>query len=66
MSLQDDLDRTQLVFLDTCRKLMELGSLTKEEYLEISDLIDRLDEYDNESFKAELRRISKGLSDLIS
>ncbi|NLL43543.1 MAG: hypothetical protein GX251_09395 [Firmicutes bacterium] len=60
-----DLNRTKLIFLDTCRNLVELGELSKEEYFEICDLLDRLEELDNEEFKAELRRISKGLSDLI-
>jgi hypothetical protein len=60
-----DLDRTKLIFIDTCRNLVELGQLSKNEYYEICDLLDRLEEYDNEQFKAELSRISKGLSDLI-
>ncbi|HBN94836.1 MAG TPA: hypothetical protein DDZ66_00930 [Firmicutes bacterium] len=60
-----DMDRTKLIFVDTCRNLVELGELSKEEYYDICDLLDRLEEYDNEEFKAELRRISKGLSDLI-
>ena len=66
-----DMDRTKLIFVDTCRNLVELGELSKEEYYrseeydDICDLLDRLEEYDNEQFKAELSRISKGLSDLI-
>ncbi|HHT67901.1 MAG TPA: hypothetical protein VJZ70_01955 [Limnochordia bacterium] len=60
-----DMDRTKLIFVDTCRNLVELGQLSQEEYYEICDLLDRLEEYDNEQFKAELSRISKGLSDLI-
>ena len=60
-----DMDRTKVIFVDTCRNLVELGELSKEEYYDICDLLDRLEEYDNEEFKAELRRISKGLSDLI-
>jgi hypothetical protein len=60
-----DMDRTKLIFVDTCRNLVELGQLTQEEYFDICDLLDRLEEYDNEQFKAELSRISKGLSDLI-
>jgi hypothetical protein len=59
------MDRTKLIFVDTCRNLVELGQLSQEEYYEICDLLDRLEEYDNEQFKAELSRISKGLSDLI-
>ena len=60
-----DMDRTKVIFVDTCRNLVELGELSKEEYYDICDLLDRLEEYDNEQFKAELSRISKGLSDLI-
>ncbi len=60
-----DMDRTKVIFVDTCRNLVELGELSKEEYDDICDLLDRLEEYDNEQFKAELSRISKGLSDLI-
>ena len=66
MALYAELEKTKLLFIDTCRNLMELGSLTREEYGEICDLLDRLEEYDNEGFQAELRKISKGLSDLIS
>jgi hypothetical protein len=60
-----DLDRTKLIFIDTCRNLVELGELSEAEYYEICDLLDRMEEMDNEQFQAELRRISKGLSDLI-
>ena len=60
-----DMNRTKLVFMDTCRNLVELGQLSQEEYDDICDLLDRLEEYDNEQFKEELSRISKGLSDLI-
>jgi N-glycosylase/DNA lyase len=59
------LERTKLIFIDTCRNLVELGQLSQRRVLEICDLLDRLEEYDNEQFKAELSRISKGLSDLI-
>lgn len=65
MALFDEIERTKIRFLDTCRNLVEAGSLTKEEYLDICDLLDRLEDYNNEQFKAELGRISKGLSDLI-
>ncbi len=60
-----EMDRTKLIFVDTCRNLVELGHLSQEEYDEICDLLDHLEDYDNETFKAELSRISKGLSDLI-
>ncbi|NLM40947.1 MAG: hypothetical protein GX199_01400 [Firmicutes bacterium] len=65
MALDRELDKTKVVFIDTCRRLMELGELTEEEYLGICDLLDRLDELDKEAFQQELRRISRGLSDLI-
>jgi hypothetical protein len=60
-----EMDRTKVIFVDTCRNLVELGQLSQEEYDDICDLLDRLEEYDNEQFKAELSRISKGLSDLV-
>lgn len=60
-----EMDRTKVIFVDTCRSLVELGHLSKEEYYEICDLLDRLEEYDSEEFKAELSKISKGLSDLV-
>ncbi|NLL48485.1 MAG: hypothetical protein GX249_07860 [Firmicutes bacterium] len=60
-----EMDRTKVIFIDTCRNLVELGRLSQEEYDAICDLLDRLEDYDNEEFKAELSRISKGLSDLI-
>lgn len=66
MALFGELERTKVVFIDTCRNLVELGQLSKEEYHEICDLLDRLEEYDNDQFKIELSRISKGLSDLIA
>ncbi|HBG09122.1 MAG: hypothetical protein ACOX46_03195 [Limnochordia bacterium] len=66
MSLDNELDKTKLLFLDTCRRLLELGELSQEEYLGICDLLDRLDELDREEFEEELRKISRGLSDLIS
>jgi hypothetical protein len=66
MSLDNELDKTKLLFLDTCRRLLELGELSQEEYLGICDLLDRLDELGREEFEEELRKISRGLSDLIS
>lgn len=66
MALDKELDKTKVMFIDTCRRLLELGELSEEEYLGICDLLDRLDELDKESFEQELRRISRGLSDLIS
>lgn len=66
MALDRELDKTKVMFIDTCRRLLELGELNEEEYLGICDLLDRLDELDKESFEQELRRISRGLSDLIS
>ncbi|HAI52755.1 MAG: hypothetical protein WBI99_01725 [Limnochordia bacterium] len=66
MALDRELDKTKVMFIDTCRRLLELGELSEEEYLGICDLLDRLDELDKESFEQELRRISRGLSDLIS
>lgn len=60
-----DMNRTKLIFIDTCRNLVELGQLSQEEYDDICDLLDHLEEYDNEQFRNELSRISKGLSDLI-
>lgn len=66
MALDRELDKTKVMFIDTCRRLLELGELSEEEYLGICDLLDRLDELDKESFEQELRRISRGLSDSIS
>lgn len=66
MALEKDLDKTKVLFIDACRHLMELGELSQEEYLGICELLDRFDELDRDSFERELRRISKGLSDLIS
>jgi hypothetical protein len=66
MPLDKELDKTKVVFIDTCRRLMELGELSQDEYLGICDLLDRLDELDKETFERELRRVSRGLSDLIS
>lgn len=66
MALDRELDKTKVMFIDTCRRLLELGELSEEEYLGICDLLDRLDELDKESFEQELCRISRGLSDLIS
>lgn len=60
-----DLDRIKIKMIDTCRKLTEAGTLSQTEYLDICDLLDNIEEYDREEFRAELNRISKGLSDLI-
>ena len=65
MTLFGELERTKVVFIDTCRNLVELGQLSKNEYYGICDVLDSLEEYDNELFEAELRRNSKGLRDLI-
>ena len=46
--------------------MMELGELSQEEYMGICDLLDRLDGLSREQFEQELRRVSRGLSDLIS
>ena len=66
MILDKELDKTKLLFLDACRNLMELGELSQEEYMGICDLLDRLDGLSREQFEQELRRVSRGLSDLIS
>ncbi|HHT43807.1 MAG TPA: hypothetical protein GX014_10475 [Firmicutes bacterium] len=66
MVLDKELDKTKLLFLDACRNLMELGELSQEEYMGICDLLDRLDGLSREQFEQELRRVSRGLSDLIS
>lgn len=65
MALFDDIERAKIRFLDTCLALVKQGRLTQDEYQAISELLDRLEEYNNEQFKAELSRISKGLSDLL-
>lgn len=65
MALFDEIERAKIRFLDTCLALVEQGRLTQGEYQDIFDLLDRLEEFNNEEFKAELSRISKGLSDLL-
>lgn len=65
MTLYGEMERTKVRFIDTCRNLVELGQLSQEEYRDICDLLDHLEEYDDKEFKKELSRISKGLSDLI-
>lgn len=65
MPLFDDLERVKLRFLETCETLVNQGRLNDEEFQDIMKLLDLMNEYDDESFRAELSKLSKGISDLI-
>lgn len=65
MPLYDDLQRTKLHFLQTCETLLAQGRLKESEFTDIVELLDAMEGYDDETFKAELSKISKGISDLL-
>lgn len=65
MALFEEIERTKMRFLDTCQALVDQGQLSQAEYDDIFDLLDRLEDYNNEEFEAELSKISKGLSELL-
>ncbi|NLJ80730.1 MAG: hypothetical protein GX335_06885 [Firmicutes bacterium] len=63
--LFDDLERVKLNFLKTCEKLVAAGRLEKEEFKDIEVLLDQMEEYEDQEFRSELGKISKGLSDFL-
>lgn len=65
MPLYDELKRVKLRFLQTCERLLAQGRLDDAEFQDILTLLDAMEGYDDREFKAELSRISKGISDLI-
>ncbi len=64
-SLYDEVERVKLHFLKTCESLMAQGRLKDEEFQGIMELLDAMNEYDDKTFRAELSRVSKGISDLL-
>ena len=65
MPLFEDLERVKLYFLKTCEQLLAEGRLDGEEFKGIVEILDRMNEYDDQEFRAELGRLSKGLSDFL-
>lgn len=65
MPLFNDLERVKLRFITTCEGLVAQGRLAEEEFQDILGLLDAMNEYDDQQFREELSRISKGLSDLL-
>ncbi|MDI9412472.1 MAG: hypothetical protein QM401_02715 [Bacillota bacterium] len=65
MPIYDDVERVKLRFLQTCETLVNQGRLDDDEFQGILELLDSMNDYDDEEFRAELSKISKGISDLI-
>lgn len=65
MPLFEDLERVKLNVIRTCEKLLQQKRLEKQEFQDIVKLLDGMSEYDDQEFKAELSRLSKGLSDFL-
>ncbi len=67
MPLFNDLERVKLRFITTCEGglVAQGGRLEEQEFQAILNLLDAMNDYDDQQFKAELSRISKGISDLL-
>lgn len=65
MPLFNDLERVKLRFITTCEGLVARGRLEEQEFQDILKLLDAMNDYDDQQFKEELGRISKGISDLL-
>ncbi|HHY10912.1 MAG TPA: hypothetical protein GX528_10180 [Firmicutes bacterium] len=63
--LFEDLERVKLNILKTCEKLLQENRLEKDEFQGIVEFLDGINEYSDQEFKAELSRLSKGLSDFL-
>ncbi|HHY16105.1 MAG TPA: hypothetical protein GX521_08535, partial [Firmicutes bacterium] len=61
MPLFNDLERVKLRFITTCEGLVAQGRLEEQEFQAILNLLDAMNDYDDQQFKAELSRISKGI-----
>lgn len=56
MELFEEMERVKIQFIAAYEKLLEQGKITDDEFDEIVDLIDRLDEYSAEELSAKLGR----------
>jgi spore coat protein CotH len=63
--LFEDLERVKLRFISACETMVNQGKLTEEEFQEILQLLDQLDEYSDDEFMEELRRLSRGMIDFL-
>ena len=65
MPLFEDLERVKLRFISSCETMVKQGKLTEEEFQEILQLLDQLDDYSDDEFMIELRRLSRGMIDFL-
>ncbi|NLJ75281.1 MAG: hypothetical protein GX331_09865 [Firmicutes bacterium] len=65
MPLFEDLERVKLRFISACETMVDQGKLTEEEFQDILQLLDELDEYSDDEFMAELQKLSKGIIDFL-
>lgn len=63
--LFSEIEQVKVRFLQTCETLIAQGRLKEGEFQNILELLDKMNDYDDQTFYAELSRISKGLSDLM-
>lgn len=63
--LFNEIEQVKVRFLQTCEDLIAQGRLAEGEFQKILELLDAMNDYDDQTFYAELSRISKGLSDLV-
>jgi hypothetical protein len=63
--LFEDLERVKLRFISACETMVDQGKLTEEEFQDILQLLDELDEYSDDEFMAELQKLSKGIIDFL-
>ncbi len=65
MGMFEDLERVKLRFIAVCEQLVARGQLSESEFQQILELLDKMDDYDDRQFLAELGEISKGMTDFI-
>ncbi|NLY11977.1 MAG: hypothetical protein GX020_09915 [Firmicutes bacterium] len=59
MALFQELERVKLKIVSLCDSLVEKGKLTEEELIKVVDILERLDEFDDESLKEALDELQR-------
>lgn len=65
MSIYDDLERVKLRFIAVCETLLNKGQLSEENFEQILELLDNLDDYDQEQLNSRLNELTGGKLDLM-
>ena len=59
MALFQELERVKLKIVSLCDSPVEKGKLTEEELIKVVDILERLDEFDDESLKEALDELQR-------